>query len=446
MALSPHSDTLAIILAAGLGTRMKSDMPKCLHEVGGQALVCHALSAAMAVSGDRAVVVGPDMPTLEKAVREFDPEAVSVVQHDRLGTGHAAQIGLANARSHHAIVIVTFGDTPFVQAETIERAIVEVRNGANVAVLGFRAEDPTGYGRLLVENGRLVAIREEAVASETEREVSFCNSGVMAFNAESLKEILPKIENSNPKGEFYLTDAVEIANAMDGTAVAVEGEESEFIGINSKRHLAQAEAIFQSKRRDELMDAGVTMVAPETVFLAADTVFGRDCVIEPHCVFGRGVRVGDRCQIKAFSHLEEAVLENDITIGPYARLRPKAHLKSGARVGNFVEIKASTLHEGAKANHLSYIGDADVGPAANIGAGTITCNYDGFVKSKTTIGAGAFIGSNSALVAPVEIGEKAIVAAGSAISKDVGDNALAFGRAKQSDDKPGKGMGSKSKP
>ena len=328
-------------------------------------------------------------------------------------------------------ILIVYGDTPFISEATLKRLRAAIAKGASVAVAGFRPADPSGYGRLIVEKGKLIAIREEADATKDERASGLCNGGVMAFAGKPAQSILKRIGNKNRKGEFYLTDAVEIARAMKLDAVAIEVEEDEVRGINTKSQLAEAEAVAQQRLRTAALEAGVTLVAPETVFLSADTKLGKDVVIEPYVVFGEKVTVEDGATIRSFSHLAGAHVGKGASVGPFARLRPGTSLGEGARVGNFVEVKEAAIAAGAKANHLSYIGDATVGAGANIGAGTITCNYDGEEKHRTVIGAEAFIGSNSALVAPVKIGEGAYIGSGSVITKDVPPRSLALARGRQ---------------
>ncbi|PTW60007.1 bifunctional UDP-N-acetylglucosamine pyrophosphorylase/glucosamine-1-phosphate N-acetyltransferase [Breoghania corrubedonensis] len=423
---------LAIILAAGLGTRMKSAMPKVMHAIGGHPMLGHVLETATRAGSDRiAVVIGPDMSPVESLVAATASSAVCFVQHERKGTAHAVLAARPALEAPVDDVIVLYGDTPLITAEAVETVRRALARGADIAVLGFEAADPSGYGRLLVEGGRLVAIREEKDATDSEREVSFCNSGIMGFRGALLPELLDAIGSDNAKGEFYLTDAVEIATGRGLTVVAETGPVEDVLGVNNRVQLAECEEIFQARMRRSAMLSGVTLVAPETVFFSYDTKLGADVVVEPNVVFGPGVSVSSGAVIHAFSHLEGAFVDEGASIGPYARLRPGAEIGQGAKIGNFVEVKKASVEAGAKVNHLSYIGDARVGAKANIGAGTITCNYDGYNKFFTDIGAGAFIGSNTALVAPVSIGDGALVAAGSVIVKDVPDDALAVARGQQ---------------
>jgi bifunctional UDP-N-acetylglucosamine pyrophosphorylase / glucosamine-1-phosphate N-acetyltransferase len=424
--------SLTIVLAAGEGTRMRSSLPKVLHPVASQPLLAHVLHAVPNGTGAAtAVVIGPNHEDVAAEARRVRPDAATYIQRERLGTAHAVLAAReAVARGADDLLIV-FGDTPLISPVTFERLRAPLKNGATLAVLGFRAADPTGYGRLLVEGDRLVAIREQADASQAERAITLCNAGVMAFDGRKALEIIEKIGHANAKGEYYLTDAVTVVRDLGLEAVVIETSEDEVRGINTKAQLAEAEQVMQSRLRKAAMDAGVTMIAPETVYLAADTTFGNDVTIEPFVVIGPGVSIADGAVIHSFSHIVQASIGKKASIGPYARLRPGTSLGEGVKIGNFVETKAATLQAGAKVNHLSYIGDAHVGEGANIGAGTITCNYDGFDKHRTTIGAGAFVGSNSSLVAPVKIGNRAYVGSGSVITKDVPDDALAVERSPQ---------------
>ncbi|MBL8574758.1 MAG: bifunctional UDP-N-acetylglucosamine diphosphorylase/glucosamine-1-phosphate N-acetyltransferase GlmU, partial [Hyphomicrobiaceae bacterium] len=411
---------LMIVLAAGEGTRMRSALPKVLHQVGGLPMVGHVVRTARAAGASRlAAVVGPNADAVAATVTRFAPDASVFEQRDRLGTAHAVLQARAALAEPADDVLVLFSDTPLVRPETLARVRARLADGADIVVLGFEAENPHGYGRLLERDGRLVAIREEKDASDEERKVRFSNSGIMAFRGAHALSIIESIGNANAKGEYYLTDAIEIAHARGLVAVAERGEEREFLGVNDRSQLAICEAVFQDRMRAAAMAAGVTLMSPSTVFFSYDTELGRDVVVEPNVVFAPGVKVEANVQIRAFCHLEGALVRSGATVGPYARLRPKADIGEGAHIGNFVEIKAARIETGAKVNHLTYIGDARVGAKANIGAGTITCNYDGFGKYHTDIGAGAFIGSNSSLVAPVSIGDGAIVGAGSVVTTDV---------------------------
>ena len=423
---------LSIVLAAGDGTRMRSSLPKVLNPIAGEPMLAHVLASLPRDPTDAAaVVVAPHHQAVAETVRRLRPDAAIFVQNDRLGTAHAVlQAADAIAAGADDILIV-FGDTPLITAETLERLRAPLAHGSAVVVLGFRAAVATGYGRLIMDGDRLAAIREEIDASPLERMITLCNAGVMAIQGRHALNLLRRIGNANAKGEYYLTDAIEIARTLELRASIVETTEDEVRGINTKSQLAEAEATMQRKLRETAMAEGVTLVAPETTYLAADTRFGKDVTVEPFVVFGPGVTVGDGAVIRSFSHIAEASIGNKAIVGPYARLRPGATLGENVHIGNFVEVKATTIEAGAKANHLAYLGDAHIGANVNIGAGTITCNYDGFDKYRTEIGAGAFIGSNSALVAPIKIGEGAYVGSGSVVTKDVPANALVLERSGQ---------------
>jgi len=421
---------LAIVLAAGEGTRMRSLQPKVLHRLGGKSLVAHALGSVAAANAV-AVVVGPGQEAVATEARGLRPQADICVQAERRGTAHAVLAAEPAIVRGYDDLLVVFADTPFLTHATLDRLCRSLGNGTAVAVLGFRATDPTGYGRLIVDGKRLLAIREERDANTSERAIKLCNSGAMAFDGRLALDILREIDDRNSKQEFYLTDAVAIARAKGLEAATVETEEDEVRGINTRAQLAEAEGVLQQRLRAAAMEGGATLVAPDTVFLSADTKLGRDVTVEPYVVFGAGVSVDDGAVIHSFSHIEGAHIGKGASVGPYARLRPGARLGAKSRVGNFVEVKEATIEAGAKANHLAYIGDAHVGENANVGAGTITCNYDGVGKHRTEIGKDAFIGSNSALVAPVAIGEGAYIGSGSVITRDVPAGALAVGRGRQ---------------
>jgi bifunctional UDP-N-acetylglucosamine pyrophosphorylase / glucosamine-1-phosphate N-acetyltransferase len=421
----------AIVLAAGLGTRMKSATPKVLHEIAGRPLVSHVLSALTDAGVVSAIVViSEDAKAVEQVVA---PHPVAVQQRP-LGTGDAVKAALPLLGEDDGDVLVLFGADPLISAETISRMIARRQSDDNpaVVVLGFRPPDAGNYGRLVTsDDGHLLAIVEAKEATAEQARIDLCNSGIMAIDGKRLAALINRIDNTNAKEEFYLTDIVEIARQDGGQCVWVEGDADELLGVDTRHDLAEAERLMQKRLRAEAMTNGATLTDPDSTFFCFDTVIGQDVVIGPNVVFGPGTTVADKVEIKAFCHIEGADIAEGAVIGPYARLRPGAKIGNKAKVGNFVEIKNATLNEGAKANHLSYIGDAEVGAGANIGAGTITCNYDGFLKSRTEIGKGAFIGSNTALVAPVKIGDGAIVGAGSTISKDVGDDDLAVTRASQ---------------
>ncbi|MBV8849530.1 MAG: bifunctional UDP-N-acetylglucosamine diphosphorylase/glucosamine-1-phosphate N-acetyltransferase GlmU [Methylobacteriaceae bacterium] len=429
---------LAVILAAGEGTRMKSARPKVLHEIAGRTLLAHVLEAVREAEIDRvAVVVGPDRDDVAAAARRAFPGVSIHVQTERRGTAHAVLAARDALAKDNEDVLVLFADTPLVDAATLRRLRDELASGKAVVALGFEAKDPTGYGRLVRDaEGSLVAIREHKDANAAERALTLCNAGLMALTGRQALPLLKAIGNDNVQKEFYLPDAVAIARKSGLQAGAILASEEEVMGINDRVQLAEAEAVMQKRLREQAMRNGATLVAPDTVFFSADTQIGRDVVIEPHVVFGPGVIVEDGAVIHAFSHLEGARIGKGVSVGPFARLRPGANLQEGSRVGNFVEIKAAEIGRGAKINHLSYIGDASVGAGSNIGAGTITCNYDGFAKHRTEIGDSAFVGTNSSLVAPVKIGARAYIGSGSVITGDVPADALALGRGRQVE-KPG---------
>ena len=419
--------SLTIVLAAGEGTRMRSSLPKVLHPVAHQSLLAHVLAAAPKGTGTAlAVVIGPDHHAVAEEAKRIRPDALTFVQSERLGTAHAVLAARAAIAGGADDLLIAFGDTPLVSADTFARLREPLARGAAIAALGFRAADPTGYGRFIVEGDRLVAIREQADASEQERRIDLCNAGVMAIDGRRALDILGQIGNANSKGEYYLTDAVEIVRKQGWESVVIETSEDEVRGINTKAQLAEAEGVMQARLRKAAMEAGVTLIAPETVYLSADTVFGKDVTIEPFVVIGPGVSIADGTVIHSFSHIVQTTLGKNVSIGPYARLRPGTSLGDGARIGNFVETKAATLEAGVKVNHLSYIGDATIGANSNIGAGTITCNYDGFTKHRTNIGDRVQIGSDSQLVAPVTIGDDAYVATGTTVRHDVEAGSLAY--------------------
>lgn len=429
---------LAIILAAGESTRMKSAMSKVLHPVAGRPMIAHVVDALASASiSDVALVVGRDADAVSAAAATDEVAVTSFLQKERLGTAHAVLAAREAIAKGYDDVLVVFGDTPLITAAPLKAARDGLAAGNDVVVIGFQATDPTGYGRLIVKDGALVAIREHRDASDEERRITYCNGGLMAIDGRKALDLLDRIGNANAKGEYYLTDLVEIARSLDGRAIAVEAPEEELTGCNTRAELAYIERLWQQRRRHELMLAGVSMIAPETVFLSWDTALAQDVLLEPNVVFGPGVRVESGAVIHAFSHLEGAHVRAGATVGPFARLRPGADIGAKSKVGNFCEVKNAEIGAGAKVNHLTYIGDAVVGAGSNIGAGTITCNYDGVNKHVTRIGANAFVGSNSSLVAPVSIGDGALVASGSVITEDVPADAVAFGRARQ-DVKPGR--------
>ncbi|MEL6727262.1 MAG: bifunctional UDP-N-acetylglucosamine diphosphorylase/glucosamine-1-phosphate N-acetyltransferase GlmU [Pseudomonadota bacterium] len=423
----------AVILAAGQGTRMRSSLPKVLHQVGGRAMIDWSVALAQAVGCDRVVVVcSPSGQAVQDHItRTIGAEAIAI-QDPPLGTGHAVRAAQEALSDFEGELVVLYGDTPLIPASAVDALFQELEDGAAIGVLGFEAAEPGAYGRLITtDNGDLDAIVEAKEATPEQLDVAFCNSGVMAAQASAMFGLLSKVTNENAKGEYYLTDIVALAREAGQTCRAVSCDETDVLGVNSRVELAQAEEAFQAKARRAFLMAGVTMTAPETVFFSHDTQIENDVVLEPGVVFAPGVSVKTGARIRAFSHLEGATVAENCEIGPYARLRPGATLEQGVKVGNFVEIKNTRMGEGAKANHLAYLGDGDVGAGANIGAGTIFCNYDGFLKYKTKIGKNAFVGSNSSLVAPVTIGDGAYIGSGSVITKDVEADSLAVARGKQ---------------
>ncbi|WP_075917122.1 bifunctional UDP-N-acetylglucosamine diphosphorylase/glucosamine-1-phosphate N-acetyltransferase GlmU [Bartonella apis] len=423
---------LSIILAAGEGTRMKSSLPKVLHKIAGLPLVCHVVRQVQLIGkSDIAVVVGRGADDVSSAVKEFSKTANIYLQKERLGTAHAVLSARQMLGENYDDVLIVFGDTPLIEAKSLERARDELAHGADIVVMGFITENPSGYGRLIEKDGKLQAIVEEKDATTEQRKIKFCNGGVMALNGKLALSLLEQIKNENAKKEYYLTDIVKIGVSRKLEVKAISIPFENVIGVNTRVELSEAEALWQKRRARELMLSGVTMLRPETVYFSYDTAIEGDVVIEPNVFFGLNVKVETGVVIHGFSHLEGAIVKAQSEIGPYARLRPGAILENSSKVGNFCEIKNARIGEGAKVNHLTYIGDAVVGGHTNIGAGTITCNYDGFNKWKTIIGENAFIGSNSALVAPVEIGDGAYVASGSVITDQVPENSVAFGRARQ---------------
>jgi bifunctional UDP-N-acetylglucosamine pyrophosphorylase / glucosamine-1-phosphate N-acetyltransferase len=421
------SKTAVIVLAAGLGTRMKSKLPKVMHPLAGRPMISHLMETVEGLDPENVcVVIGDFMNSVSEAVSPFP----TAVQSERLGTAHAVLSAREIIGDFDGDVLVIFGADPLITLSTLEQLLDVRSQGASVAVLGFRPDDPGLYGRLIEgEDGNLEAIVEAKDATDGQLEIDLCNSGVMAIDGAVLWGLLERIGNDNAKGEYYLTDIIGLARADGLTCAVWEGDADELIGIDSRADLAEAEAILQDRLRFEAMAGGVTMTDPTTVFLSYDTVIGQDVSIGPNVFFGPGVSIGEGATINAFSHLEGATVSPRASVGPFARLRPGTNLGEASKVGNFVEIKNAVIEPAAKISHLSYIGDAEVGAGANIGAGTITCNYDGYFKSKTVIGKGAFIGSNTALVAPVTIGEGAVVGAGSTLSKDVDADALGLTRA-----------------
>ena len=430
----------AIILAAGEGTRLKSARPKVLHEIAGQPMICHVIDALRPLAPAETVIVrGRDGDSVARAVSPLP----SVIQSPPRGTGdavRAARSALGAPLGDIADIVVLFGDTPLLRAETIA-ALIDARRRAPevaVAVAGMRPSDPAPYGRLVLDrDGGLLRIVEARDADPDELGIGLCNGGIMAIDARHAFDLVDRIGNDNKKREFYLTDIVAIARAQGLSCRVAELPAEELLGVNTRAELAAAERVMQDRLRRRAMDEGATLIAPETVFFSADTRLGRDVVVEPNVVFGSGVTIAANVRIRSFSHLEGATIAEGAIVGPFARLRPGAVLEAEVHVGNFVEVKATRLGAGVKASHLSYLGDSDIGAGTNIGAGTITCNYDGFNKFRTIIGERAFIGSNTALVAPVTVGDDAIVAAGSVVTSDVPADALTIARARQVD-KPGR--------
>jgi bifunctional UDP-N-acetylglucosamine pyrophosphorylase/glucosamine-1-phosphate N-acetyltransferase len=427
------ADRFAIILAAGKGTRMKSPRPKVLHEIGGRPMLAWSVALARELGCKRSVVVvGPDMPALSEAAAKLVGAENVVVQREQLGTANAVDAARDALSGADGQAIVLYADTPLVPKEAGERAFAEIDKGAGVCVLGFRAKLPNRYGRLVTaKDGSLEAIVEANDASEDQLKIELANSGVMAAPVKLMFDLLKDVKNDNAKAEFYLTDLVGLARGRGLKAAVAHCEENDVLGVNSQAELAEIEQIFQQATRERLMADGVTMTAPETVYFSHDTKIAAGVTIEPNVVFAPGVSVASGATIRAFSHLEGAKVGAGAQVGPYARLRPGAVIGKDAHIGNFVEVKNVTVGEGAKANHLSYLGDGEIGAGANIGAGTIFCNYDGFFKYRTMVGEGAFIGSNSSLVAPVTIGAGGYVGSGSVIVDDVPADALAIGRGRQ---------------
>ena len=432
-AMSDQRRFAVIILAAGQGTRMRSDTHKVLHPIASRPLLLHLLDRVDALGADkRVVVVGKGREQVEAAIAGRD--VATAVQAEQKGTGHAVQQAETALAGYEGPVVILYGDTPFVETETLRRMLdrLDGDGGPGVVVLASSPADPLKYGRIILGEGdRIAKMVEYKDATEEERAVRLCNSGMMAVRSEDLFRWLGEVGNDNAAGEYYLPDIVNVAAAEGREAVVIEGDPYEAAGVNSRAELAHLELEWQRRRREQVLDEGATLIDPESVWFAYDTKLGRDVTVEPHVVFGPGVEIADGATIHAFSHIEGARIGTKASIGPFARIRPGTSLAARSKVGNFVELKKAEVGEGAKVNHLSYVGDASVGAKANIGAGTITCNYDGFGKYRTTIGAGAFIGSNSALVAPVSVGEGAIVGAGSVITRDVEPDSLAVERSEQ---------------
>ena len=428
--------TALIILGAGMGTRMNSELPKVLHQIGGAPMLVHAMRAGATLNPEKTVIVaGHGAEAVSKAALAYDPDAETVLQTEQLGTAHAVAQAGAALEGFEGDALVLYGDTPFIGSETLE-AMAVARGLHDVVVLGFEAADPGRYGRLITKGDALERIVEFKDATDKERAVTLCNSGVIAAKSSVLFDLIAAVGNDNASGEYYLTDIIGIARSKGLSSTVVRCDEAETLGVNSRAELIAAEADFQARARTAAIEDGVTLLAPDTVFFAYDTYLGRDAIIEQNVIFGPNVTVESGAKIRAFSHREGCHVSQGATVGPYARLRLGAELQENVHVGNFVEIKNAIVAEGAKVNHLSYIGDADIGARTNIGAGTITCNYDGVFKHRTVIGEDVFIGSNTMLVAPVTVGNAAMTASGSVVSRDVPDGDLAIARSRQ-ENKPG---------
>ncbi|MEM6309764.1 MAG: bifunctional UDP-N-acetylglucosamine diphosphorylase/glucosamine-1-phosphate N-acetyltransferase GlmU [Pseudomonadota bacterium] len=423
--------TALIVLAAGMGTRMQSDAPKVLHQIAGAPMIAHVLKAAAPLQPTKTIVItGHGADTVESTIAELEQDAICVRQVEQLGTGHAVDQARATLAGFEGLALVLFGDTPFLSPRTLKQ-MVNMAASTDLVVLGFEPKDPGRYGRLIMRDDMLDRIVEFKDASDEEKKVTLCNGGLLACNSAIMFELISELDCSNASGEYYLTDLVKLARARNLTTGVVTCSEDETIGINTRAQLAQAEAYFQTRARAALLDQGVTLTAPDSVHLAFDTVIGRDSIIEPNVVFGPGVTIESGARIRAHSHLEGCHVSRGATVGPFARLRPGAEISEDVHIGNFVEIKAAQIDEGAKINHLSYVGDAHVGSNSNIGAGTITCNYDGVSKHQTDIGQNVFIGSNTMLVAPVTVGDNAVTASGTVLTQDVPADALAISRVGQ---------------
>ena len=435
MSTQPH---LIIVLAAGKGVRMRSDLPKVLHRIGGRSMLAHVLATAQEAGAARlALVMAPGMEAVRAEAKAVAPGIEIFEQTKQAGTADAVLAARPAIEAHKGDVTVLFADTPLMEVATLRKLTAALEAGAGIAALGFEPADATGYGRLIVDGeGRVTAIREHDDASEAERRIRLCNAGAMAFRVADLAGLLARIGNANAKGEYYLPDAIALATAQGLITRPVACTEDEAMGVNSRQQLAAAEAVFQRRARSRAMQAGATLTAPDTVWFSFDTKIGRDVTIEPNVFFGPGVEVEDGVDILANCHMEGVRIRKGARVGPFARFRPGADIGVGAHVGNFVEVKNARLEEGAKANHLAYIGDGRVGEGSNIGAGTIFCNYDGFNKQFTDVGKGVFVGSNSSLVAPVKIGDGAYIGSGSVITKNVEPDALAIERSEQ-EQRPG---------
>lgn len=426
------TELLSIILAAGEGTRMRSAMPKVLHEVGGRSIVGHVVNAAIEAGSTRvALVTGPGHDAVRTSISTAAPTVKFFEQLERKGTGHAASMARPEFDGFDGYIAVVYGDHPLLRPENFRGVLDRLDAGWDAAILGFEPRDTLTYGRLITDGERLLAIREHKDATPEERQIGLCNACILTFRAEVFRSLIDKIDANNAAGEYYVTDLVELANAAGYKVSYAVAPEVDVMGVNDRAQLARAEAQFQELRRDDFMRAGVTLKDPASVYFSYDTEIGRDVTIFPNVVFGPGVKIADGVEIRAFCDIEDVKIGEGSSIGPFARIRGGAELGKDVHLGNFVEVKKSVIHDGVKAGHLSYLGDAEIGAKTNIGAGTITCNYDGVNKSKTTIGANAFIGSNSSLVAPVTIGDGAYIASGSVVTHNVEPDALAIGRARQ---------------
>jgi bifunctional UDP-N-acetylglucosamine pyrophosphorylase / glucosamine-1-phosphate N-acetyltransferase len=421
-----------IILGAGKGTRMKSKISKVLHKIANLSMIEHVILGSKKLNPDEInIVISEEMgDKVKKDLQQKYQNLHFTIQKERLGTGHAVKIAMENSQSQSDIYLILYGDTPFIESQTLEN-IIENSKENDVSVLSFKADNPASYGRLVTNGKNLEKIVEFKDASKEEKDINLCNSGVMAINGAKINDLLAKIDNQNASEEFYLTDIVAIAKKENLKCSFIKCSEDEVLGVNSKLQLSEAEKIFQDKMRQKMMLEGVTLIDPNSVYFSYDTKIANDVVIEPNVVFGPNVTIASDCQIKAFSHIEGAKIAKNAIIGPFARIRPGAILDENVKIGNFVEVKKSNISTGVKINHLSYIGDANIGQNSNIGAGTITCNYDGYNKFTTNIGSDVFIGSNSALVAPIKIDDQAMVGAGSVITKDIAKGDLAVSRSKQ---------------
>lgn len=426
------TELLSIILAAGEGTRMRSATPKVLHRVGGLPMVGHVVRAALgAGSSQMAVVIGPGHDSVRDAVSSIAPDVRFFEQTERKGTAHAASMARDLFQETDGYVAVLYADHPTLRAHNFEGVIARLDAGMDAAILGFEPADPTGWGRFITEGERLLAIREHKDASDEERRIGLCNACILAFRAPVFRELIGKVQNDNAQGEYYVTDLVELANAAGYKVGYAVAPEADVLPVNNRAQLAHAEGVFQQVRRQDFMTSGVTLKDPSTVYFSWDTEIAQDVVIEPSVFFGPGVKVATGATIRAFSHIEGASIGPGASVGPFARLRPGAELAADAKVGNFVEVKQASIGEGAKVSHLTYVGDAEIGAGANVGAGTVTVNYDGVNKHRTVVGEGAFIGSNSSLVAPVTVGRDATIGAGSVITKAAPEGELTIARAKQ---------------